>query len=190
MLRTVWFLSACSPYHRLSRSIIVIQAIHAHLQCGRLLCGDKELFWRRGDGDRRRWGKVNWLGRYFCWLEPSLSVTIISVISSSAAHFCCILGQTNALCMFVCVQGSACYLTHSQLLYLIGYMQIGPKLQATCKGTPHGTVLYTQTHTHPRTQTYITRYDVFSLNLQLSQWWESMSVFIPIEQRSTIVDRV
>lgn len=84
-------------YPCLSRSIIVIQAIHARFQCGRLSCGDKKLFWSLGDGDRRRWGKVNWLERYFCWLEPSLSVTIISVISSSATNFCCILGQTDAL---------------------------------------------------------------------------------------------
>ena len=101
-------------------------------------------------------GKVNWLGRYFCWLEPSISVTIISVISSSAANFCCILGQTNALCVCLCV--CVCSLltlshTHCQLLYLIGYMQIGPKLKATCKGTPHGTVLYTHTHRHTHTHT-------------------------------------
>ncbi len=50
-----------------------------------------------------RWEKVNWLGRYFCWLEPSLSVTIISVISSSAMNFCCIPGQTHAPTMSGCV---------------------------------------------------------------------------------------
>ena len=104
-------------YRRLSRSIIVIQAIHARLRCGRLSCGDKELFWSLGDGDRRRWGKVNWLGRYFCWLEPSLSVTIISVISSSATifffFFCCIPGQTDALCAVVCVCVCVCVCVQS-----------------------------------------------------------------------------
>lgn len=56
------------------------------------------------------------------------------------------------LCVsYACVCVS--YLTHSQLLYLIGYMQIGPKLKATCKGTPRGTVLYT--HIHARTHIHI-----------------------------------
>lgn len=95
--------------------------------------------------EMERWDQDNWLGRLFCWLEPSLSVTIISAISPSAMNFCSIPGQTNVLCMpvaYVCAV-SPCYLTHSQLLCLIGYMQIGPKLKATSKGTTRGTVLYT-----------------------------------------------
>lgn len=87
----VWFLSLTI---RPPRSMIDIQAIHAHLQCGHLSRGDRKLFWSRRDRGR---GEVNWLERYFCWLKPSLSVTIISVISSSATNFCCILGRTNTL---------------------------------------------------------------------------------------------
>lgn len=64
------------------------------------------------------------------------------------------------------------YITYSQLHYLIGYMQIGPKLKATCKGTPRGTVLYTHipTPTHTHTHIDIMQYYFFSFNLQLSQW--------------------
>lgn len=97
----LWFFSLCFVYPCQPRSIIIIQTIHADLQCGCLSCRDKEFVWEPGRW-RHGWGrKVNWLGRYFCWLEPSVSVTIISVISSSATHFCCILGQTSVLC--VCV---------------------------------------------------------------------------------------
>lgn len=83
--------------------------------------------WEMGTGGI--WGEVNWLERYFCWLEPSLSVTIISVISPSATHFCCILGR----------EGCPSCIAHSPLLHLIGYMQIGTKLKVTSEETPRGT---------------------------------------------------
>lgn len=88
---------------------------------------------RQGHG-----GKVNWLERYFCWLDPSLTVTIISVISASATDFWLHPGTAERPPYFTC----------SQLHYLIGYMQIGPKLKATCEGSPLGMVL---AHKHART---------------------------------------
>lgn len=144
-------------YRRLSRSIIVIQAIHAHLRCGRLSCGGQGAVLKPG-----RWRQEE-VGEGQLIRKILLLIRAITQCHNYQCHqlvcnyfffffFCCIPGQTDALCASVCVCVCVCslppphYLTHSQLLYLIGYMQIGPKLKATCEGTPHGTVLYTHPH--------------------------------------------
>lgn len=153
-----------SPSHspHLSRSIIVIQAIHASLQPGAptlyVLLGlrKRSCFFEGWETGTR--GKVNWLKRYFCWLEPSLTVTLISVISASATDFWLHPGTAERPPYFTC----------SQLHYLIGYMQIGPKLKATCEGSPRG-IVYAHKHTHKLTSQYVSSSWIISAILGKAQ---------------------
>lgn len=145
----------------LSRSAIVIHAFRACLQCGCLSCQDRSCFeaWKtemgsgEGQSIRKILRAISQCRNYQChqlvcnnffpasWDRPTPSVRVRMCVNASVI--------------------TSCYCTCSQLLYLIGYMQIGPKLKATCKGIPHGTVLkiHKATHTylyHPTSATALT----------------------------------
>lgn len=95
-------------YRRLSRSIIVIQAIHAHLRCGRLSCGGQGAVLKPG-----RWRQEE-VGEGQLIRKILLLIRAITQCHNYQCHqlvcnyfffffFCCIPGQTDALCASVCV---------------------------------------------------------------------------------------
>lgn len=147
----VWRLSPCFVYPCLSRSIIVIQAIHARLQCGLFVwVGTRSCFEAL---ETETWGKVG---------EGQLIRKILLLIRAitHCHNYQCHQLVCNEFLLHPGTAERPPYFTRSQLHYLIGYMQIGPKLKATCKGTPRGTVLYTHTHTLTSHSTIFFRFNL------------------------------